>query len=428
MIKRTPLGGPGGINDALVPTLLRPVARASRGSQTIVTAFQAGHGWTSNSVGTINLNDTGDAALGSQCVSVTTSGGGNVGGQRSEVSNAALPVFDMTAKALRIWFKIVAGANLNRLTLNVGQDTSNFFNIDIAFPPGDSKNLHVVGEWFVADVDLTGATTIGAPTRTGCDFIRFTITDTGGGNTATVRLGGVALVDKPTTLYPNGVITIGLDDGFADQFSTARPIMDKYGYAATCYVIQDLIGTNPATYMSLDQLKRLRDLHGWEIAAHSATVANHNLTGGFAALTAAQLRAEFETHKTWLLANGFAEGADHFAYPQGLFDAETIAIAREYFTTARTIAPAYYPGPGGLADPQRMRCYPISAGVSAGTLTGLVDQVKANRSWLQVYTHRVLGTGAAGTQIDTATFTTFVDYIAAQGVAVRTVGDVLAGV
>jgi peptidoglycan/xylan/chitin deacetylase (PgdA/CDA1 family) len=416
---------------ALVPSMLLPTARPPRGTQTLLTTFGSGHGWVSGSgsAGTVNLNDTSDFVLGSQCISVTTSGGGNVGGQRTLIEKTGIASFDMTAKSLRIWFKLVAVTNLNRLNLNVGQDSSNFYSIDIGFPAGDARNLHTPGNWTVVDVDLqTLASTVGAPSPTACTYLRFGITDVGGGGTATVRLGGVALVDKPTTLYPNGVITIGFDDGYVDQYTTARPVLDKYGFPATCYVIQDLIpATASGTYMGLDQLKSLQDLSGWEIAAHAATVANHNITGGFSALTDTQLRAEFEPHKRWLLKNGFTSGANHFAYPQGFWSEASVAVAREYFTTARTIQGAFFSGPR-LADWQRTHCYPINAGTASGTLTALVDAVKANKSWLQVYTHRVLGTGASGTQIDTATFTTFIDYIATQGVAVRTVGQVVAGI
>lgn len=412
---------------ALTPAVLRPVIRPSRGAQTMLTTFAPGHGWTGNGVGTINLNDTSDYALGSQCLSVVTSGGGNSGGQRSEITRSAIPAFDMTGKSLRLWVKLVSSTRLDRVRIGVGTDASNYYLIDAAFPAAHASGITPDGEWAVVDFDLAGASAIGTPTRTACTWLMVRVTDIGAAQSATVRVGGIALVDKPpASRYPNGVITLGFDDGYVDQFTNARAKMDEYGFAATCYIIQDLIGPTPSAYMSAAQLRQLEDLSGWEVAAHAATTVNHNVANAFASLTENQLRTELETHKKWMIKQGF-RGVDHFAYPQGKWSAQTVPIVREYFATARTTTPPGY-GSATPAESQRMRVYPINAGTSAAVLNGMVDQVKANRSWLQLYTHRVLPSGAVGTQIEKATFDAMVDYIAAQGVAVRTVGDVLAGV
>jgi peptidoglycan/xylan/chitin deacetylase (PgdA/CDA1 family) len=410
----------GSAHTALKPRQMMPAQR-----RTMLSAFQTGHGWTGNGVGTINLNDTSDYGLGSQHVSITTSGGGNVGGQRSEITKT-FTAFDMTAKAIALLVRVDSITNLDQLRIAVGTDASNYFLVSAFFGPAQAQNNRVqLGEWAWLTIDLSAApATIGTPTKTACTYVMLRVTDLGGGASAkaTVHIGGIALVDKPVAAAPNGVVTFGFDDGYADQFDNARPILDRYGYGATAYIIQDLIGATPATYMSLSQLHQLEDRHGWEMAAHSATIADHNATGAFTSLTPTQLRANLEQHKTWLLDNNF-RGADHFAYPQGFWNAATRDITRDYFTTVRLVAPGFEVIPPSV--PLSVTTQPINAGTALATLTALVDKAKSERSWLIFYTHRVLPSGAAGTQIDTATFSGFVDYVAAQGLTVRNMTDAL---
>ena len=77
--------------------------------------------------------------------------------------------------------------------------------------------------------------------------------------------------------------------------------------AATSYVIADKVGL-PGR-MSTDQLAEMREVRGWDIAAHAST----DLT----TLDEAGVRQEFETIRSFLLEHGYPEGAAHFALPMG---------------------------------------------------------------------------------------------------------------
>jgi hypothetical protein len=404
---------------------LAPTVRVKPSRVQMITAFQSGHTGAarSGSTGTFNLNDTSDAALGTQCVSAVTNGSGG----NNQLDYTGITPFDMTSNALELWLKIDAAtaANLLSIDLFIGESLTVGYSLQILYGASPAAWAQPAGRWFKVTVDLTYANTFNTPTtKTAMTSFRLTAKDRGAG-AAKIYYGGVGLAPKPVSRFPNGVITIGFDDGYTDQFTNGKARLDRYGFPATAYVIQDLVGTGGGTYMTLDQLHQCEDLSGWEIAAHSATVADHNAANGFNSLTETQLRANLETHKTWLLGQRF-RGVDHLAYPQGFYNDSVAAIASDYFATGRTtLLGNLAEHPSVPADPMRMRCYPIDASFSATTLQGVVDKTKSERSWTQFYLHRVQNSGATGTQTSTTIWNTLVDYIATAGVPVLTLSDVI---
>ena len=66
-------------------------------------------------------------------------------------------------------------------------------------------------------------------------------------------------------------VAITFDDGYRDLYQNALPIMERYGYTGTAYVIVKYIGGGG--YMNTKQLKELVD-RGWEVGSHSQTHAN----------------------------------------------------------------------------------------------------------------------------------------------------------
>lgn len=417
-------------------TTLRPTTRVAQTSQQILTSFAAGHGWVANGAGTINLNDTGDGMLSGQCVTLTSTG---TGSGYAEVMKSGLTAFDATKKAVRVWFRFPGSiATLAKLQVFAGESPGVGYFVDAyapqtGIPLPDTDARYNSGAWtqdtewhsVTVDFSSSGAPSGSPTTKAAMTEVRVRLSDQGGG-TVVARIGGVALVDRPITRFPNGVVSFTFDDGYLSQYTAARVALDKYGYGATAHVIQDLISVDGSsvTYMSLKNCHDLEDHHGWEIAAHSATNADHSQAGGLAALSESALRANFETHKAWLLSEGF-RGADLLAYPQGLFNDTTLRVARDYFSTARTTAFGY-PETAPPPYPLRMRSLPVQYNAALASLTALVDRVKAHRGWGQFYLHEVRAGVSSGQSTDPTTFAGLVDYIAAQGVPVLTVGEVLA--
>jgi len=93
----------------------------------------------------------------------------------------------------------------------------------------------------------------------------------------------VEAITKGVALPPRPVL-ITFDDANEDNYTTAFPIMQKYGYTGVLYLPYDYIGA--PGYLTVEQIKEMIAT-GWEVGSHSLT---HPLN--FLELSPPELRAE----------------------------------------------------------------------------------------------------------------------------------------
>jgi peptidoglycan/xylan/chitin deacetylase (PgdA/CDA1 family) len=115
---------------------------------------------------------------------------------------------------------------------------------------------------------------------------------------------------------PTKPFVITFDDGYVDNYTTAFPILKKYGFSATIFMVSSYI--NGEGFMSWPQLKELT-ANGWEIEGH--TVNHQYLTK----LDATTVLNELKSSKE-LLEKGLGNPVDFFAYPYGDLNAD-VALA-----------------------------------------------------------------------------------------------------
>ena len=65
----------------------------------------------------------------------------------------------------------------------------------------------------------------------------------------------------------NKVVIINFDDGFKTQFSHAKPILDKYGFKATFYIVCNYVD-NKKGYMTWEEIETLKK-EGHDIGSHT---------------------------------------------------------------------------------------------------------------------------------------------------------------
>ena len=117
---------------------------------------------------------------------------------------------------------------------------------------------------------------------------------------------------------PNRPIILTFDDGSETVFTTAMPIMQKYGFTGTAFIVYNYIGAG--LYMNVDQIKSLHD-SGWEIGSHSLSHVNLRQRPG-------KQEDEISSSKRRLEERlGFPIPV--FAYPFGANDASSLRLVRE---------------------------------------------------------------------------------------------------
>lgn len=67
---------------------------------------------------------------------------------------------------------------------------------------------------------------------------------------------------------PPRPLMITFDDGHLNNYTTAFPIMQKYGFTGILYIVANYVGADQ--YMNVDQIKEMAAA-GWEVGSHSVT-------------------------------------------------------------------------------------------------------------------------------------------------------------
>jgi peptidoglycan/xylan/chitin deacetylase (PgdA/CDA1 family) len=261
-----------------------------------------------------------------------------------------------------------------------------------------------------------------APRRRLRSRIRLALTAIGA---LTVFLSSWAVSAAPAAAAASTVVTIGFDDGTADQLG-ALPILQAHGMTATFFVNSGSIGD--PEHLSWADLHTLFDA-GNEIAGH--TVNHVNL----APLTTAEARQEVCTDRNNLLAEGFP--ATSFAYPFGSFDSDTELVVRDCgYNSGRGVSGISKTGPFAETipplDPYATRTPPNpKKSTKLSTLELYVLNAEANGGgWVQFVFHR-LCEQCGPYAITPAKFTAFLDFLQGEvtggRVVVQTTAQVVGG-
>jgi peptidoglycan/xylan/chitin deacetylase (PgdA/CDA1 family) len=130
---------------------------------------------------------------------------------------------------------------------------------------------------------------------------------------------------------PAQPIVITFDDGFQDTVEHAVPVLLRYGFTATFYVVAGLVGGRSRWLEA--ELGLSLPLFDWATARqlHSQgfTVGSHSMTHSrLDAAEAAALRREVSDSRR-LLEDGLGTDVRDLAYPFGLYDQRVVDAARE---------------------------------------------------------------------------------------------------
>ncbi|MBJ7594317.1 MAG: polysaccharide deacetylase family protein [Candidatus Dormibacteraeota bacterium] len=138
-----------------------------------------------------------------------------------------------------------------------------------------------------------------------------------GAHTITLSTLMAALAGK-TTLPPHAVV-LTFDDGYADFATAAEPVLARYGFVATDFVVSGFLGRR--SYMTAAQVLAM-DAAGMVIGCH--TVHHVDL----AAVSLAEARTEIDSSKA-ALEQLLGHPVLDFAYPYGGFNAAVVQLLQQ---------------------------------------------------------------------------------------------------
>lgn len=404
------------------------VPRFTRAGVTVVSNFASGHGWTTASAGgaTVSLNDTADFAFGTQSIKVVTAGGGS----STILEKTGLTTLPQT-QMYRLWVKADSAETLSRLRLFVASDSgfANYYNFEVYFSeavPTEVERPYQAGEWVPVAFPWSTATVgAGSPTLGSLTFVRILINDRN--VPATVHIGRLDKVPYPGTAFPAGVVSMTYDDSFLSQYTIARAHLDTYGYAGTLFPILgriDAAADANGTYLTSAQVDLLAFQHGWEVGGHATTLAQH---GAWSTMNSAQRTAELTAVRAYTQERGY--NSSTFAYPSGITPIGAGTDMRPFYGVGRLALGRFSAsGADELPNPAiPLRLYGQNpTGLTLAQMKAEVDRAAANKTWLIFLFHDIVAAKAKANDVTTADHLALVDYIAASGLAVKTMYEVLA--
>ena len=119
---------------------------------------------------------------------------------------------------------------------------------------------------------------------------------------------------------PSKPVVITFDDGYADLYTTAFPILQAHGFTAVAYIVSGFV--DRGRYVTHDQVLQM-DRAGIEIASHTVDHAD------MARVSSGMATYQLVRSKQWL-EGLLGHPVVDFAYPSGQYNLQTIQLLGQY--------------------------------------------------------------------------------------------------
>jgi peptidoglycan/xylan/chitin deacetylase (PgdA/CDA1 family) len=135
------------------------------------------------------------------------------------------------------------------------------------------------------------------------------------------------------TKLNTGIISLSFDDGYSSHYNFAYPLMKKYGFKGTEYLVANWSGKfENKTLINFDEARKMQS-DGWEIGSHSLNHPN------LVALSINKLNEELKLSKEILINNEF--NISSIAFPYGYYNKNVSSLIRNYYSSARPLINGY---------------------------------------------------------------------------------------
>jgi peptidoglycan/xylan/chitin deacetylase (PgdA/CDA1 family) len=226
------------------------------------------------------------------------------------------------------------------------------------------------------------------------------------------------LTDYTAQPFNRALVSITFDDGWANQYQNAFPLLKQYALPSTFYIISGEL-TNQPDYMSKAQIVSLYN-GGEEIGSHSVT--HSDLT----TLSPTNLQNEMKNSQA-TLQSAIGVPVTNFAYPYGAYNSNTIAVAKQYYRSQRSVNDGL--NSKGNFDITQLKIHEVDSNISTAQVQTWVNQAIADKAWLILVYHEIANSPVDPTDAlyttKPADLNTELAYIKNSGVAALTVNQAL---
>jgi peptidoglycan/xylan/chitin deacetylase (PgdA/CDA1 family) len=198
----------------------------------------------------------------------------------------------------------------------------------------------------------------------------------------TLQTDDASVVPYTPTGFSEPLISLTFDDGWTSIYDNAFPLLEKYNFVSTQYIISSYLGQ--PDYMTTDQIKAIQSA-GSEIGSH--TVDHPDLT----TLTASQLTNELSQSQKTLQATFGSSAALNIASPYGAYNQTVITAMQKYYQAHRSVDVGYNSKDDFNAFDILVQN--ITIDTTPADVASWVAQAKATNTWLVLVYHSVTPTG-----------------------------------
>ena len=241
--------------------------------------------------------------------------------------------------------------------------------------------------------------------------------------TATLQLAEIAL----TPVGKEGEVILIFDDGY-ESILPAIALMNEYGFKGNLAVIADRVIGNERGYLSLKQLKQIKDEYGWDLINHSRhhvnaieTYINNDDIDGFA--------ADLLAGAKFLIKNDLNTTPNWYIYPHGATNKAIKDVVGKYYSFARTTInqPETYP----FGDPLGVKTisadssesFGIKAFVPVSELESAIIDAKTYKLPLFITFHRINSLPSDKPGYKLSEFKKLIDFIKKENIKVKTLRE-----
>lgn len=193
----------------------------------------------------------------------------------------------------------------------------------------------------------------------------------------TVQLDDASLTPYTPVGFNRALISLTFDDGYDNEYTQALPLLQKYGFNSTQFIITSLINT--PGYMTTAQVKNF-SVAGSEMASH--TVTHNNMLTETKAQYDKELSQSQSQLQTWI-----GKPVTDLAFPNGLYNKAIVNDTKLYYSASRGVE-------DGLNSKDAFNAYDVKVQnvyntTTAAQISDWVAQAQATKTWLVLVYHSI---------------------------------------